>query len=99
MGLASPMSGVAPGVELHDYNVFPGYGSAFIHHGGGAFSHDIIAAVEKAVADGMDVINLSIGGRGQGAPHPRSQAGNTAAGRGAGRGSAAGESRARVAPG
>src|SRR5439155_1742875 len=38
------------------------------HHGGGAFSHDIIAAVEKAVADGMDVINLSIGGRVQG-PH------------------------------
>src|SRR3989475_9262120 len=68
MGLAAPMSGVAPGVELHDYNVFPGYGSAFIHHGGGAFSHDIIAAVEKAVADGMDVINLSIGGRVQG-PH------------------------------
>ena len=68
MGLAAPMSGVAPGVALHDYNVFPGYGSAFIHHGGGAFSHDIIAAVEKAVADGMDVINLSIGGRVQG-PH------------------------------
>src|SRR5207245_11563106 len=41
---------------------------AFIHHGGGAFSHDIIAAVEKAVADGMDVINLSLGGRVMG-PH------------------------------
>ncbi|HLQ42859.1 MAG TPA: S8 family serine peptidase [Thermoplasmata archaeon] len=68
MGLAAPMSGVAPGVALHDYNVFPGYGSAFIHHGGGAFSHDIIAAVEKAVADGMDAINLSLGGNVQG-PH------------------------------
>jgi len=68
MGLAAPMSGVASGVALHDYNVFPGYGSGFIHHGGGAFSHDIIGAVEKAVADGMDVINLSIGGRVQG-PH------------------------------
>ncbi len=66
MALAQPMMGVAPGVSLHDYNVFPGYGSAFIHHGGGAFSHDIIAAVEKSVADGMDVINLSIGGNVQG---------------------------------
>ena len=66
--LAAPISGIAPGVTLHDYNVFPGFGSAFIHHGGGAFSHDIIAAVEKAVADGMDVINLSIGGNVQG-PH------------------------------
>lgn len=66
--LAEPMSGIAPGVSLHDYNVFPGFGSAFIHHGGGAFSHDIIAAVEKAVADGMDVINLSLGGTVQG-PH------------------------------
>ncbi len=66
--LAFPMSGIAPGVTLHDYNVFPGFGAAFIHHGGGAFSHDIIAAVEKAVADGMDVISLSLGGGVQG-PH------------------------------
>jgi minor extracellular serine protease Vpr len=62
------MSGVAPGVTLHDYNVFPGYGAGFIAFGGSAFSHDIIAAVEKAVADGMDVINLSLGGNVQG-PH------------------------------
>src|SRR5256712_2839568 len=78
MGLAATMSGVAPGVELHDYNVFPGYGSAFIRHGGGAFSHDIIAAVEKAVADGMDVINLSIGGRVQGLHDTLSEAINAA---------------------
>ncbi|HSR32963.1 MAG TPA: S8 family serine peptidase [Anaerolineae bacterium] len=66
--LAKPMSGVAPGVELHDYNVFPGYGAGFIAFGGSAFSHDIIAAVEQAVMDGMDVINLSLGGSVEG-PH------------------------------
>lgn len=66
--LANPMSGVAPGVELHDYNVFPGYGGGFIAFGGSAFSHDIIAAVEAAVEDGMDVINLSLGGSVEG-PH------------------------------
>jgi len=62
------LTGVAPGVTLHDYNVFPGYGAGFIAFGGSAFSHDIIAAVEKAVFDGMDVINLSLGGGVQG-PH------------------------------
>ncbi|OLS29237.1 MAG: Minor extracellular protease vpr precursor [Candidatus Heimdallarchaeota archaeon LC_2] len=62
LSLANPMSGVAPGVQLHDYNVFPGYGAGFIAFGGSAFSHDIIAAVEEAVKDGMDVINLSLGG-------------------------------------
>ncbi len=66
--LANPMSGVAPGVELHDYNVFPGYGAGFVAFGGSAFSHDIIAAVEQAVADDMDVINLSLGGSVEG-PH------------------------------
>lgn len=66
--LANPMSGVAPGVELHDYNVFPGYGAGFVAFGGSAFSHDIIAAVEQAVEDGMDVINLSLGGSVEG-PH------------------------------
>src|SRR5207245_9003151 len=55
-------------VELHDSCVFDGFGSSFIHHGGGAFSHDIIAGVEKAVDDRMDVITLSIGGRVQ-CPH------------------------------
>lgn len=68
LNLANPMSGVAPGVELHDYNVFPGYGAGFVAFGGSAFSHDIIAAVEKAVEDGMDVINLSLGGSVEG-PH------------------------------
>ena len=62
------LSGVAPGVTLYDYNVFPGMGVGFYFLQGSAFSHDIIAGVEQAVIDGMDVINLSIGGGVQG-PH------------------------------
>jgi minor extracellular serine protease Vpr len=61
-------SGVAPGASLHDYNVFPGFGAGFRAFGGSAFSHDIAAALEKAVVDGMDVVNMSIGGGVQG-PH------------------------------
>ena len=62
------ISGVAPGANLHDYNVFPGYGGGFVAFGGSAFSHDIARAVEDAVNDGMEVINLSLGGSIQG-PH------------------------------
>jgi minor extracellular serine protease Vpr len=62
------MSGVAPGVELHDYNVFPGFGAGYVAYGGSAFSHDIGAAIEQALADSMDVINMSLGGGVQG-PH------------------------------
>lgn len=62
------ISGVAPGANLHDYNVFPGYGGGFVAFGGSAFSHDIALAVEDAVDDGMEVINLSLGGAIQG-PH------------------------------
>jgi minor extracellular serine protease Vpr len=61
-------SGVAPGASLHDYNVFPGFGAGFRAFGGSAFSHDICAALEKSVVDGMDVVNMSIGGGVQG-PH------------------------------
>jgi len=43
-------------------------GVGFYQKGGSAFSHDILEAVEQAVIDGMDVINLSIGGGVQG-PH------------------------------
>src|SRR2546428_13746776 len=39
MDLAAPMSGGAPGGGLHDYNVFPRYGSAVIPPGGGGVSH------------------------------------------------------------
>ncbi|MFZ5852887.1 MAG: S8 family serine peptidase [Chloroflexota bacterium] len=49
------MSGVAPGAWLGNYNVFPGNVS-------NARSEDILNAVEAAVDDGMDVLNLSLGG-------------------------------------
>jgi minor extracellular serine protease Vpr len=62
------MSGVAPAAKLGDYNVFPAAGGGFIAFGGSAFSHDIAAALEDAVLDGMDVVNMSIGGGVQG-PH------------------------------
>jgi len=49
------MSGVAPGAWLGHYNVFPGDVA-------NARSEDILNAVEAAVLDGMDVLNLSLGG-------------------------------------
>lgn len=53
--LASGLSGVAPKAFLGNYNVFPGTQ-------GTASSHDIAQAIEDAVKDGMDVINMSLGG-------------------------------------
>ncbi len=53
------MSGIAPKAFLGSYNVFPGDVL-------NAADHDIMNAVEAAVADGMDVLNLSLGG----AAHP-----------------------------
>jgi minor extracellular serine protease Vpr len=49
------MSGVAPGAWLGNYNVFPGVVE-------NARSEDILNAVEAAISDGMDVLNLSLGG-------------------------------------
>jgi len=49
------MSGIAPGAWLGNYNVFPGNVT-------NARSEDILNAVDAAVADGMDVLNLSLGG-------------------------------------
>ncbi|WP_442598547.1 S8 family serine peptidase [Neobacillus sp. D3-1R] len=50
-----PLSGVAPGAYLGNYNVFPGQVED-------AKSLFIAKAVEEAVKDGMDVLNLSLGG-------------------------------------
>jgi minor extracellular serine protease Vpr len=61
-------SGVAPGASLFDYNVFPGFGGPPVKRPNFAFAQDICEAIEDAVADGMDVINMSLGGKVQG-PH------------------------------
>lgn len=48
-------SGVAPGAQLGSYNVFPGDIED-------ARSEDILNALDAAALDGMDVINMSLGG-------------------------------------
>ena len=48
-----PISGVAPKAWLGSYKVF--------RDGGGAPTSSVIHAIEDAIADGMDVINLSLG--------------------------------------
>jgi minor extracellular serine protease Vpr len=53
------MSGIAPGAWLGNYNVFPGDVLD-------ARSQDILSAVDAAVEDGMDVLNLSLGGASRG---------------------------------
>jgi minor extracellular serine protease Vpr len=53
------MSGIAPGAWLGNYNVFPDHVNESRH---GARSEDILNAVDAAVEDGMDVLNLSLGG-------------------------------------
>ncbi len=47
------MTGVAPNVELHAYRVLGHYGSGL--------DSWVIAGIERAIEDGMDVINLSLG--------------------------------------
>lgn len=51
--------GVAPGAQLGNYNVFPG-------EVGNARSEDILNALEAAYEDGMDIINMSLGGNSHG---------------------------------
>ena len=51
--------GVAPGAQLGNYNVFPGNVT-------NARSEDILNALEAAYGDGMDVINMSLGGNSHG---------------------------------
>ena len=53
------MSGVAPAAFLGNYNVFPGDVD-------NARSEDILNALDAAFADGMDVMNMSLGGNAHG---------------------------------
>lgn len=48
--------GVAPGVKLLAYRVFPNDGT-------GAANYDIVRAIDQGVTDGCDLLNLSLGGR------------------------------------
>jgi len=61
-GVAIPyaVSGVAPAAQLGNYNVFPG-------EIGSARSEDIVDALQAAYVDGMDVVNMSLGGSASGA--------------------------------
>lgn len=60
-------SGVAPGARLGSYNVFPGPVE-------NARSEDILNAIQAAVDDGMDVLNMSLGGDAHGAQDLLTQA-------------------------
>ncbi|NCD18827.1 MAG: hypothetical protein EOL89_02410, partial [Actinobacteria bacterium] len=53
--IPNAVSGVAPGAQLGNYNVFPGTVES-------ARSEDILNALDAAAEDGMDVINMSLGG-------------------------------------
>ncbi|MGH2447621.1 MAG: S8 family serine peptidase [Chloroflexota bacterium] len=53
--LGTTMSGVAPAAQLMDYNIAPG-------GEGGSTDAQILAAIDVALQDGADVINLSFGG-------------------------------------
>lgn len=48
------IKGLAPGVEIHAYRVLGAYGTGNTDW--------VIAGIEQSVKDGMDVINLSLGG-------------------------------------
>jgi len=63
------MKGVAPDATLYAYKV--------LDSGGSGWDSDVIAAIERSVEDGMDVINLSLGS-GAGPDSPSSIATNEA---------------------
>jgi subtilisin family serine protease len=55
-----PVSGIAPRARIAVYKVC--WDDIVDPNGGGCFSSDSAAAIDQAVADGVDVINFSIGG-------------------------------------
>jgi subtilisin family serine protease len=64
-GIALPISGVAPAAYLMNYKTFYANDSPF---SGSAWTIELVAALEDALADGADVINNSWGGRPSGLP-------------------------------
>lgn len=67
---SSAVVGVAPEADLYGYRVLGPYGSGTM---GG-----VVAAIEKSVKDGMDVINLSLGSSQNSAKSPEAIAANNA---------------------
>jgi len=57
-GTTGGFRGVAPGVTMRSYRVFP-------DAGGGASNFDIAKAIDAAITDKCDIINMSLGGRAQ----------------------------------
>lgn len=64
------VKGIAPDVDLYGYRVLGPYGSGELQ--------DILAGIEKAIEDDMDVINLSLGARINDPLYPTSTAVNYA---------------------
>jgi subtilisin family serine protease len=60
IGITHTLAGVAPGAWLMNYKIF--YQSQNLSQSGVAFTAEILAAIEDAVADGADVISNSWGG-------------------------------------
>lgn len=74
IGAGGAVTGVAPGVTFGSYRVFGCEGST---------TADImLAAMERALADGMDVLNMSIGSAFQWPQYPTAQASNRMVNRG-----------------
>ena len=59
-GTASGFRGVAPGVKMRSYRVFPDVPNS--DGSSGASNFDIVQAIDAAVADHCDIINMSLGG-------------------------------------
>lgn len=70
IGADGDMQGVAPDAEIYAYRA--------LGPGGSGTSVQVIAALEKAVKDGMDVVNLSLGNNVNGPDYPTSIAVNRA---------------------
>jgi len=71
IGANGDLQGVAPNAEIHAYRA--------LGPGGSGTSVQVIAALEQAVEDGVDVINLSLGNDVNGPDYPTSIAVNRAA--------------------